>query len=95
MIIRREPTLITQDELPKFRVYGRYVCDHAITEAHLFDNIAEAIEFAREWGKDCNVGWLSPAYCDGKNRPKTTNEARLEIASRLLSTAVVDHRKIS
>ena len=80
---------VSMDPLPPFKVYGRYVCDWKVTEAHLFDNAEQARQFAAKWGVDCNIGWLSPVYDKGRNRPKTVSEAQREIAR---SINITDHR---
>lgn len=81
---------ISMDNLPRFKHYGRYVCDWACSEIHLFDNLTEARKFAKTWGRDCNIGWLSPVYRDGRNYKPSAREAQLQVAG---SARVVDCRK--
>jgi len=82
---------ITEDK-PPYRPLGRYVCDDLLTECHLFDTVIVAREFAKDFGKDCNIGWIAPVYDRraGKNRPANSFEAKLQISKTVV---IVDHRK--
>lgn len=83
---------ISTDPLPPFKVAGRYVCDWKLTEAHIFDNAKDARKFASEWGRDCNIGWLSPVYDKGRNRKPYSWECKREIAK---TVTITDHRRQS
>lgn len=79
------------EEKPPYRPYGRYVCDWNLTEAHLFRTVVAAREFARKWGRDCNIGWLAPTYNHktGRNSHPSCFDAKKQIHSRVV---IVDHR---
>lgn len=83
---------VTVDSLPPYKVYGRYVCDWKLTESHLFNNAKDARVFARQWGRDCSIGWLPPVYDrrTGRNRKATAFEAKGYISR---SVVVHDHRE--
>lgn len=86
---KRKP-LITVDHCP-YKPAGRYVCDHAITEAHLFDNLDEAHEFAKAWNRDCNIGWLTKHYHGGGQFEYPREyEVKLQISKKV---QIFDHRK--
>jgi len=88
--ITRRDGIHVSEERPPYKPYGRYVCDWRLTEAHLFDTVEQARTFARQWGRDCNIGWLSPEYKGGRNIAPTLFEATKQIARQL--TTVIDHR---
>lgn len=81
---------VSVDPLPPYKTYGRYVCDWACTEAHIFDTGKEAKNFAKHWHKDCNVGWLPPIYENGRNRKPRIHECVRMIARNIY---LIDHRK--
>lgn len=80
------------EEKPPYTPYGRYVCDWKLTESHIFSTLESARTFARQWGRDCNIGWLSPSY-NAKTNTNTTptlSEAKTQICKTLKT--VIDHR---
>lgn len=79
-------------ERPPYKPWGRYVCDWDCKEAHLFDTLTEAMEFAKNWDRNCNVGWISGTFVHavGRNRRPTLNEARQQISGTAKYT---DHRR--
>ena len=90
------PRLVTKhrvtEEKPSYRPLGRFVCDYDLTECHLFDTVVAARKFAKDLGRDCNIGWLAPVYDrrTGRNRKASVSEARSQIAETI---AIIDHRR--
>ncbi len=77
-------------ETAPYRPWGWYVCDWDCREAHLFDRKPDAVQFAKQWGRDCNVGWLAPTYRDGKNNKPSFREATQQVSK---TAAFTDHRR--
>lgn len=81
---------VTIDKCP-YKPAGRYVCDAAVEEAHLFDNLEEATAFAEAWGRDCNIGWLTKEHRgSGCFEYPREHEAQVQISKKV---KVFDHRK--
>ena len=83
---------ISEDKLPPYKHYGRYVCDWDCNELHLFDTVQQARKFAKNWDRNCNVGWLAPVFVRalGKNRKPNTFEARRQSS---MNAECQDHRR--